>query len=99
MTKESHSATAFNLSKVKSKYFQTELETIFELLKQHTATASMVSEATGIKQKNITRYKRDLEKAGLLWEVYKSHCKVTGNKAYYLTTNPNNIQVSQLNLF
>lgn len=66
---------------------RTQLKTIFEFLKEHTATASMASNATGIPQKNITRYKRDLEKQGLLYEVKKGICKYTGFKAWYLTTN------------
>lgn len=66
----------------------TQLQTIFHFLKSNIATASMVSDATGIPQKNICRYKRDLEQAGLLWEVSKSYCQLTGFKAWYLTTNP-----------
>lgn len=72
----------------KGKKFVTELKTIFYYLKENVCTASMLSEATGIKQKNITRHKRDLEKSGLLCEVYKKHCKLTGFKAWYITTNP-----------
>ena len=65
----------------------TQLKTIFNYLKEHTATASMVTEATGIPQKCITRYKRDLEQAGRLYEVKKAPCKYTGFPAWYLTTN------------
>lgn len=77
-------------------------KTIFTFLQTNVATASMISESTNIPQKNICRYKRDLEKAGLLWEVEKSKCKHTGFKAWYLTTNPelaptNNVK--QLTLF
>lgn len=68
----------------------TELQTILQYLKNHVATASMVSDATGVKQKNICRYKRDLEKAEMLWEVERKSCIVTGFKAWYLTTNPDN---------
>jgi hypothetical protein len=68
--------------------FLSQLKTIFQFLKEHVATASMVSAATGIPQKNICRYKRDLEKAGRLWEIEKKLCKMTGFKAWYLTTNP-----------
>jgi hypothetical protein len=68
--------------------FYNEAQTIFRYLREHTATASMVAEATGIKQKNICRYKRDLEKAGLLWEVRRDTCQETGHKAWYLTTDP-----------
>lgn len=71
----------------KDKHFQTQLKTIFEYLKEHTATASMVTEATGVPQKSICRYKRDLEKKGLLYEIVKKHCEITGFKAWYLTTN------------
>ncbi len=65
-----------------------EEQTIFYYLKEHVATASMVTEATGVKQKNICRYKRDLEKANMLWELERKACKQTGFKAWYLTTNP-----------
>ncbi len=44
-----------------------QLETIFNYLRNHVATNTMVSEATGIPQKNICRYKRDLEKARRLF--------------------------------
>lgn len=78
-----------------------QLETIFQFLKENIATASMVADATGIYQKNICRYKRDLEKAGRLWEIEKTVCKKTGFKAWYLTTDetkaPNHSP--QLNLF
>ena len=65
-----------------------QLQTIFEYLKKHIATASMVSDATGVPQKNICRYKRDLEKVGQLWEIAKTTCKKTGFKAWYITTEP-----------
>lgn len=81
---------------------RTQLQTIFYFLQEHIATASMVSDATGIYQKNICRYKRDLEKAGRLWETEKKPCKKTGFKAWYLTTNPDkapNFFVNQLSLF
>jgi hypothetical protein len=65
-----------------------QLQTIFQYLQEHCATASMVADATGVYQKNICRYKRDLEKAGSLWETEKKSCEKTGFKAWYLTTNP-----------
>lgn len=71
----------------KVKHFQTQEKTIFHYLQNHIATASMVADATGIPQKNITRYKRDLEKQGLLFEVEKKLCKLTGFRAWYITTN------------
>jgi len=48
----------------------------------------MVTEATGIPQKNLCRYKRELEKMGVLCVMYRDVCKHTGCKAGYLTTNP-----------
>ena len=82
----------------KDNMFKSQLKTIFLYLQEHTATASMVAAATGIPQKNICRFKRDLEKAGRLWEIEKKYCKETGFKAWYLTTNPEykpfNIQLS-----
>ncbi len=81
---------------------ENQLQTIFHYLQQHVATASMVTDATGVPQKCITRYKRDLEKAGLLWETAKDYCKKTGYKAWYLTTNPCKApkkSLTQLSLF
>jgi len=78
-----------------------QLQTIFKFLQSHVATASMVAAATGIPQKCITRYKRDLEKAGRLWEVTRTRCKLTGFKAWYITTDPEKApnSSSQLSLF
>ena len=77
-----------------------QLVTIFQYLEENVATASMVSNDTGIPQKNICRYKRDLEKAGRLWEIEKNLCRKTGYKAWYLTTNPDKASNNnQLNLF
>lgn len=70
-------------------------EVLFQYLQKHIATASMVAEATGIPQKNICWYKRELQKAGRLWEIGKGTCKKTGAKASYLTVN-NNIAVTHL---
>lgn len=79
----------------------TQLQTIFQYLQKQTATASMVTDATGVPQKCICRYKRDLEKAGRLWEVIKATCNKTGFKAWYLTTDETKAPISspQLNLF
>ncbi|WP_228372300.1 hypothetical protein [Chryseobacterium gregarium] len=81
-------------------YFENQLQIVFQYLQNHIATATMIAEATGIPQKNICRYKRQLEKAGRLWEVEKKKCKKTGFEAWYITTNlmylPN---CKQLNLF
>lgn len=85
---ENNQRTALYDRQSKGKEFQNQLKTIFQYLKENTATASMVSDKTGIPQKNICRFKRDLELSGRLWEVEKRYCKKTGFKAYYLTTDP-----------
>lgn len=61
----------------------------------------MASVATRIPQKCITRYKRDLEKNGHLWEIKKTECKHTGFKAWYLTTDATKATThsSQIKLF
>ena len=72
----------------------------FDYLKTNVATNSMVSDATGIPQKNLTRFKRDFEDAGLLFELYKTICKKTKHRATYLTTNPALFpQSNQLKIF
>ena len=65
-----------------------ETQILFEYLKHHIATCTMACIATGIKQKCATRYKRDLEKLNLLWEVDYKPCEITGYMASWLTTNP-----------
>jgi hypothetical protein len=66
----------------------TQLQTIFHYLLDHIATASMVSFETGVPRKSICRYKRELEQVGLLREIVKSNCEITGHKAWFLTTDP-----------
>lgn len=79
--------TLLHKRQCKGKGFRKEEQTIFSYLQNTIATASMVSKATGVAHKNICRYKADLEKRNLLFEVYKKTCKLTGYKAWYLTTN------------
>lgn len=95
-----HEANPLHKEKGKGSGHKTQLQTIFAYLEGHTATASMITAATGVVQKNICRYKRDLEKAGRLAEVRKAPCKVTGFLAWYLTTDPKQFPTSspQLNL-
>lgn len=77
----------------------TQLKTIFHYLRKRVATASMVSKATGVPQKNICRYKRDLQKAGQLAEVKKGICQLTKFKAWYITCDPDQFpQSNQLTL-
>ena len=100
MSKHNNKGDSKNSPKGNTRYNQ--LQTIFEYLQKNVATASMIADVTGIYQKNICRYKRDLEKAGRLWETTKTICKKTGFKAWYLTTDPNknpNCSPQQLNLF
>ncbi|MGS0747306.1 hypothetical protein [Halpernia sp. GG3] len=86
-TNNTHSQNFNDLRLAKDTFFQNQKKTIFNYLHLNTATASMVSIATGIPQKSICRYKRDLEKRGLIYEIEKKHCKETGFTAWYLTTN------------
>ena len=72
----------------KDNNFAAQAKIMFQYLQDHTATASMVTDATKVVQKNITRYKRNFEKNGLLWQVKRDYCKITGHKAWYLTTDP-----------
>lgn len=80
----------------KDTLFVNQEKTIFHYLQKNTATASMVSKATRIPQKCICRYKRDLEQRGLLFEIERKLCKLTGFKAWYLTTNPDLFPKSNL---
>jgi hypothetical protein len=82
--------------------FRSQLQIVVEYLKDNTATASMVTDRTGVPQKNICRYKRSLERAGRIWEVARKPCGITGYRAWYLTTDPEKIPnhyMTQLKLF
>jgi hypothetical protein len=84
----------------KDKVFKSQLEAFYRYLLEEKATCSMAERELSIPQKNLCRYKRTLEKADRLWAVCKDVCKVTGFKAWYLTTNPENApQTNQLRLF
>jgi hypothetical protein len=88
------------INKGKNPTFKSQEKIIFHYLLNETATAAMVSYATGIPQKCITRYKRDLEKLGQLAEVRRQRCKITNHLAWYLTTNVNLFpQSNQLKMF
>jgi len=94
--------TTRNKSSEISQHQRNEDQIFFEYLQDHVASCSMVCEATGLRQKNCTRFKRDYEKANLLWELYEKRCDITGRKVAWLTTNSElvpNIFDSQLSLF
>ncbi len=83
MHKDKHNPKGHGIGKGFSK----QAKTIFNYLETNTATNTMVSKATGIPQKNICRIKRSFELLGMLQEVERRFCKITGHRASYLTTN------------
>ena len=59
-----------------------------ESLKVVTATKKAICVAFELNLENMCRYKRELEKKGLLIQSKKKHyCKYTGHLAHLLTTN------------
>lgn len=71
---------------------------VYNYLKTHTATNAMTSAATGVPRENLCRIKRQLEKAGLLWEVERKRCLCTKHRAWYLTTNRDNAPLPKIQL-
>jgi hypothetical protein len=71
----------------------TQMKIYFEYLKINVASNTMVTDATGIPQKCLTRYKREFEKQNLLRQLYRKRCKITGRTVWYLTTNQNLIKI------
>jgi hypothetical protein len=86
-TTNTQSLNLKSLEQGKNKQYRNQTKIIFNYLLKYTATNTMISTATGVPQKNICRIKRNLEKRGLLFEVEKKLCKITGLSAYYLTTD------------
>lgn len=68
--------------------FDSQAEVFKTYLSANTATCSMVADQTDLPQKNLTRFKTELQKKGLLKVVCVAVCRKTGFKAQYLTTNP-----------
>lgn len=73
---------------MKTEKVTNETQVFFDYLQENVCTATMVSKETGIEQKNITRYKRGLEKMYLLYVIEKKRCPITGFPAQWITTNP-----------
>ncbi len=72
----------------------------YNYLKKHLSSCTMVSKALRIEQKCLTRYKRQFEKSGILWQAKKDKCKHTNRYVWYLTTNPELIPINpQTKLF
>lgn len=62
----------------KDKALECQLQTIFHFLQENIATASMTSVVTGITQKNICQYKRGIEKAQFISQIYLVHSNKRG---------------------
>lgn len=90
MAKHQHNPIRHNKNREKNLqgYFESQKEVFRHYLTENIATASMVSSQTGIPQKNLTRYKAELEEKGLLKVLFRTKCRYTGFDADYLTTNP-----------
>ena len=67
----------------------------YNYLKKHLSSCTMVSKALRIEQKCLTRYKREFELNGTLWQVKKANCKHTNRYVWYLTTNPELIPINK----
>jgi hypothetical protein len=74
--------------KSKCKQFEAELKRVRKYLSTHTATSTMVAVALNIYRPNLCRHKGILKKEGVLIELYKATCKITGFEASYLTCDP-----------
>ena len=64
---------------------EAEITAVKNYLMDHVATATMIADALNIYRPNLCRHKRELQKQGILKELFKGHCKVTGWRATYLT--------------
>lgn len=67
----------------------------YNYLKKNLCSCTMVSKALRIEQKCLTRYKREFEKCGILWQAKKGKCMHTNRIVWYLTTNPELIPIDK----
>jgi hypothetical protein len=79
----------------------TQSKLFYDCLRLHPFTCTHATDIIRIPQKSACRIKRKLEKKGLLWEIRKVSCPITGRTASLLTTDPNLASSSsnQLTLF
>ena len=75
----------------KGRDFKAQKQIVFDYWLTHTATMSMVSAKTGVPQKNITRYVADFRDEKRITLICKTHCKITGFRAGFYSTNPEQI--------
>ena len=72
----------------KGTYFIAQQKAFYNYLQGDPVTVAMAAYVLKIPEKNLTRYKRELEKANKLWRVFQGSCKFTGNRAWFITTDP-----------
>lgn len=82
----------------KSTYFQTQEGRFYEFLLNGWYTATQAERSLKLRISNITVFKRNLEKAGLLIVGAEIKCPVTGRPVNLITTNPELIAMTKLNL-
>ncbi len=66
-------------------YYSKPIRAILYYLSTREATATEISVALRIYRPSVCRYKRQLEKAGLIMEIGKCRCRITGHQAARLT--------------
>jgi hypothetical protein len=94
--------TGYTLPQLFKKY--TEDQVFFLALKHITTTKKAICKALNINLDHACRYKRNLEKRGLLVQSAEERiCPYTGYPAHFLSTNPKEFEklqhTDQLNLF
>ncbi len=67
-------------------------------LETRTTTAAQAALDLGIWRANTCRFKRQLEKEGLLVEVSKAKCPVTGFQAAFLSCDKELVRISRSRL-
>jgi hypothetical protein len=84
--------TGYRVSELKNKY--TEIQLFYIALKYVTTTKKALCTAIKIPIEAGCRYKRKLEKDGLLVQsIDEEFCPLTNNMAHLLSTNPNEFEV------
>lgn len=70
----------------------TQRKVIFLELFKEPMNSKMLHMKTGIPRESITRRKRDLQDANLLFILKHDYCPYTGRLTQFLTTNPQTYQ-------
>ncbi|MBK8282549.1 MAG: hypothetical protein IPK94_21015 [Saprospiraceae bacterium] len=91
-----HNPRLNRFQEITANYLHTQEGRLYNYLLCGWKTAAQAERDLSLRISNITVFKRNLEKKGLLWVGEEVKCPVTGCKANLITTNPTLVSFDKL---